>query len=445
MRYEKVTQQEIDRALAACAKLGHTIRSISRTQLAAALNTSERRARSIRNAIYRLNPDVAPYKPPTKAVHETEEVSGDNRILTKVVPKRVKTLKDLIETCDIDTSEWEIERYQVNKWDMGSVPRATGSDKEGWERNNSVPVVTELYQVKVWLKRKVQLIALKDEIAALKAKAEKYAPKYPSIKITRPGDGNMLEINIADAHLGALIWGRETNGPDYDLKIAQSAWHDAVSTLIQRTGHCKFARVVLVLGNDQQDIDNRRGTTERGTLQDTDSRYPKICWASQDTSVWTIETLCAVAPVVDVITIPGNHDYQSTLSLGDYLYAWFRNVPQVRVNREPTKRKFVEHGTVMLMFEHGDNGKLDNYGRTMAAVQPAIWGRTKWHEAHTGDKHHRRLIEFPGYAVRILPSLRPVNAWSAENHFLGSIRAAEAFCWNEREGLIGTGVYSILD
>jgi hypothetical protein len=143
--------------------------------------------------------------------------------------------------------------------------------------------------------------------------------------------------------------------------------------------------------------------------------------------------------------VGGNHDYLATWHLGDSLTSWYRNNKNVTVNNTPLFRKYYEHGVNMLMFTHGHTGKLEAYDETMAAERPDMWGRTLWREAHTGDKHHRRLIELKGATVRILPSLRPPCSWSSENHFIGAIRAAEAYVWNNREGLVGTGVYSILD
>ena len=98
----------------------------------------------------------------------------------------------------------------------------------------------------------------------------------------------------------------------------------------------------------------------------------------------------------------------------------------------------------MLGFTHGNKGKLEDYDRTMAAEQPIMWGETAFREMHTGDKHRRFVVELKGATVRILPSLRPPCSWSAENHFIGAVRAAEAFVWNKDEGLIGSAFYSIL-
>jgi hypothetical protein len=88
---------------------------------------------------------------------------------------------------------------------------------------------------------------------------------------------------------------------------------------------------------------------------------------------------------------------------------------------------------------------LEDFDRIMAAERPDLWSACAWREIHTGHVHHRRLIELKGAAIRTLPSLRPPCAWSAENGFIGSIRAAESYIWNRNEGLIGTATYSILE
>jgi hypothetical protein len=384
---------------------------------------------------------------PRKAT-ETIDANGDSATLTKTTERRVKTLADLIAVCEIDQSEWEVERWVCNKWEVGGFPRATrqaGADLRDWVRPHGEIGIHPLYQVKAWLKRKHHIIAAKAEIEALRKKAEGYAPKYPAIlKRSLKESGNLGEFAIVDQHHGALIWGKETGGADWDLKKSSAAWRDAFATLGQRTSHLKLDEAILVLGNDQQNADNRLGTTERGTPQQMDGRHQKVFEISRDCSIWAVEFLMARAAKVSVLLIPGNHDPLTTWSLGYTLHAWFRNAKQVAVDIAPTGRKYRQHGRVMLMWEHGNHGKLEEYPGTMASEQPRMWGETAWREAHTGDKHHRRLLELRGATVRILPSLRPPCAWSAENHFIGSIRAAEAYIWNADEGLISTASYSIL-
>ena len=200
----------------------------------------------------------------------------------------------------------------------------------------------------------------------------------------------------------------------------------------------------MKLGNDQQNFDNRLGTTTKGTPQDTDGRYQKVFDVSFESSVWTIEMLRARHRRVKVIVSPGNHDQLSAFHLGHSIEAWFRKCEGVEVDNRPVFRKYFEFGCVMLMFTHGHVGKLEGYPGLMATEQPEMWGRTLWREAHTGDKHHRRLLELKGASVRILPSLRPPDAWTSENQFIGSLRAAEAFVWHRQFGMQANLIHSVL-
>lgn len=383
--------------------------------------------------------------PPTQPVEEeADEYKGDERILKRVVATRIRTLKQLAAACDIDLSEWEIYRWKCGTWTTGMKPPAVGATG-AWKRRSGKPIYSRQYVVMAWMKLKRNVIAAKNEIEELRKKAINYRPHPPVILIRKAQPGLMCEFSATDHHFGALIWGKETLWPDYDRHIAKYDWEAAFTTLIGRTRDYRPERVLLVLGNDQQNIDNRAGATEAGTPQNSDSRYQKIFAISRDASIWAIDALASITKHVDVIMVPGNHDYLATWHLGDSLHSWFRKSKHISIDYSEGYRKYYRHGVTMLMFTHGNKGKLEEYDKTMAAERPDMWGATKWREAHTGDKHHRRVIELKGATVRILPSLRPPDSWSSENHLIGSLRAAEAYVWDAREGLVGTAVYSILD
>lgn len=372
--------------------------------------------------------------PVQKEFIESDERNGDERELKKVVTKRIKTLRELAEVCEIDTSEWEIFRWKCGAWQTGMK-----------SQNSDTAFYSEQYVVMAWMRLKRTVIAANNELNELRKKAGDYAPHYPALepRASRKS-GNLAEFSLYDHHFGALIWGKETGGDDYDNTIATKNWETALTSLVSRVDGHKPEKALLVLGNDQQNADNRAGTTERGTPQNMDSRYQKVFSISRDASIWAVDALLGKYGAVDVVVVAGNHDPLSAWHLGDSLTSWYRNCPAVKINNSPVFRKYYQHGVNMLLFTHGHGGKLEDYSKTMAAEQPAMWGSTKWREAHTGDKHHRRLLEFPGATVRILPSLRPPCAWSSENHYVGTIRAAEAYVWNRNEGLVGTGVFSIL-
>lgn len=368
-------------------------------------------------------------------VKQTDEITGDSWNIS-IPSTRICTLDQLVEHCKIDLQLWEIERFICNKWEVGAKLGKPGKEKL---------VAEPLFQVKAFLKKKKAIAHARAEIELLRKEALNYSPKFTGFKPRKPaGSGIAAEMFNTDHHIGALIWGEETGGPDWDTKIAMEAWRDSVSTLSSRVDGYHPAMAVIPVGSDQQNSDNRGGSTEKLTPQSMDSRYQKVYGMSKEASKFAIDLALQKYGRVHVPIVPGNHDRLAAWHLGDYLATWYRHCPGVTVDNRPTLRKWWEYGVVMVMWEHGDKGKLPDYGKIMASEQPEMWGRTKWREAHTGDKHTRRVFEDKGYTARISPSLRPSCAWSTEEHHSGSIQASEAFVWSKTEGLIGQATFSIL-
>ena len=80
------------------------------------------------------------------------EIVFDNKksgaTLTSTKSNRIKTIDDLIEQCDIDLDVWGVDRYVVNKWEVGS-------------NVDGKIIVEPLFQVKAWLKKENEVFQLK--------------------------------------------------------------------------------------------------------------------------------------------------------------------------------------------------------------------------------------------------------------------------------------------
>jgi hypothetical protein len=383
--------------------------------------------------------DEAAKKAAPPRLEQEDAVLGDCRTIS--MPRtRIHTLEELIEICEIDLEVWEVERFICNKWEVGI--------KVGAAENATVEV-EPLFQVKAFLKRRPRIDEAKHIIERLWKRAESHVPAcYVHKKKASTKSGNIVEHAIADIHHGAQIWGRETGSADWDLKKSIKVHKEAFQTLIWRTDGYDPEAALLVLGNDRQNADNRRGQTEAGTQQDNDSRYQKIFDASCDLAIWEIDICLDRYGRVIVKIVPGNHDPLASWHLGKALSFQYGKESRVEIDNSPNPKKYWEYGTNMVLFTHGQNrpkGKLENFGKIMAAERPSMWGRTRWRECHTGHVHHKQAFEVEGAIVRSLSSLRPACAWSNEMNFTGSIRAAESFVWSKTLGMIGTAVFSLLD
>lgn len=368
---------------------------------------------------------------PAKPEPETSEVVGDKWNIS--LPKtRITTLEELIDYCKVDQSVWEIERFVVNKWEMGYTTGA--ADKKV---ANQIP----LFQVKATLKKRTQILAIRKEIEQLKEDAKKFARLPAPVVRAVHRSGNMLEVNIPDAHFGKLAWGVETGYENYDTKIAEQMFMRALETLLERVKNYSFDQVVFVVGNDLFNSDNIENQTTKGTTVTTDGRYHKTFYKVRRTITRCIERLREIAPV-KVMMVSGNHDDLSVWHLGDSLECYFHKYADVEIENIPTHRKYHQHGKCMLMFTHGDKGKRQDYPLLMATEKPEMFGSTKFREAHTGHTHMTKMDEQHGVRVRVLPALCPPDDWHSENGFVGNLRNAEAYVWNKDEGLIAQVFYN---
>lgn len=361
------------------------------------------------------------------------KVTGDDAVLVRTVDTPIKTLADLIRVCEIDTDEWEIVQWKANKWDTAAKDDTTQK-----------LVTRPLFQVTATMKRRTNVLQARRAIELLMADAKRDVKPRPTPKRIAPDGEHLLEISIPDLHIGKLAWHQETMGADYDHKIAIRLYRDALDTLIARTAAFRFARIVLPVGNDFFHSDTKAGTTTGGTPLDTDSRFQKTYVAGRKLMVDAIERLRQIAPVT-VVMVPGNHDSLTTFTLGDSLECWYHATPDVEVLNQPTPRKYLQHGRVMILWTHGDKGKRDNLPLLMATERPEMFGATKYREAHVGHLHQLQVKEMMGVRVRISPALCPPDAWHSEYHFVGNQRAAEGFVWHPTEGLVSIATYTVQD
>jgi hypothetical protein len=387
-------------------------------------------------------------KTDSKGVSETQFRSeGPEGQVFTCVSNTVRTVDDALRVSEVDLNVWEVKNYEINKWDMGARTgtRNTGTRKRPhWVKDISV---VELWQVKIWLKRRdgVNERALADEIVD---KMRVHAPMYLPMNYAAPRSVTdarfLLEVSPFDLHIGKRAWKLETGRDDYDEKIARDRVVLAVEEILDYVRHRRIEQIVLPLGNDLMQVDNRLGTTTKGTHVDTSIQWRQAYHQSMDLMVWMVDRLRRVAPV-KVVVIPGNHDNNSAFTLGYAIDAWYSRCGDVSVDKSPVDRKYLEYGVNLIGWLHGDEIKLANLPLLMAQDQPDAWARTKdgTREWHIGHYHIRRQVKYTagdtiqGVGVRVLPSLCSADAWHALKGYLGEVRAMEAYLWSYDRGYGG--------
>lgn len=344
-----------------------------------------------------------------------------------------KTLDEAIEAANVDLDVWEVDRYIINSWDVTM-------------KIDETPTTKTNYQIKVWLKR----ICADSKMEAIEAVVDRLMAK--PIKLSNPPkkkQGDVaLEICLFDNHFGLLAWEDETGG-NYDLKIADTYYMNAVHDLLAKSAHLKIDRIIFPIGQDFFHINSPSMTTPKAHNRlDVDGRFAKVLEAGKMSVLKAIEA-CRQVATVDVMWIPGNHDPETSYSLIQIAAAYYRNDKRVNVDTSPRARKCVVYGVNAIGLTHG----CDEPAKSLPSIfrdDFREWADAKHKEIHIGHTHKKKEMDFvtadtfQKTTVRTIPSLCATDAWHYSKGYIGKIKAAQAFLWHKTDGLLGT-LYTYAD
>jgi hypothetical protein len=369
----------------------------------------------------------------TGPVEYTVTTTNDYQTVSKVTNVEIKNELDLAEDCDIDLNIWNIVSWECKRYNA-------------WIKNKDGEIESEpKYSIHAKMKRRnldTDLILQKQVILE---EIKNYSP-ISEFEYSDNSINGLLLISIFDQHFGKLGWAEET-GEDYDIKIAETRFKNALDSLLSRVNLNNVSRIVFPIGNDLIHVDNLQRTTTAGTPQDTDVRFHKIIKTVRRVLVETIDKLAIIAPV-DIIVVPGNHDQATTFLIGEILDAFYSNNQNVTVDNSPKLRKYYKFGKVGILWTHGDKEKHNDLGLIFATEQPQLWADTKYRFCQIGHFHKNKKLNFvsvdehQGFQVQTLPSLSGTDSWHYGKGY-NSQKQAKAFLYDKEEGLIAEYTYTL--
>lgn len=384
---------------------------------------------------------------PLKNVENNEQVSFESKgneanvelKFKNYPPNHVKTLDDLLKRCNVNLDLWNVDNYVINKWDVTS-----------WKNQN--PQTIENYQVKAKLIKKYDDVEVLDVATVFKNMVESYVPPVLDISPRKfnSHERSLLEISLFDLHLGKFGWSGLVND-EFNIETAKKRFIDAIIKTIDRSMPYNVERILFPIGNDFFNVDTSNNvlpTTAGNTPQQEERSWQETFNIGTKLIVDAISLMKQVGVPVDVLVVPGNHDYSKSFYLGAYLEAWFNNDKQVNINNNASPRKYYKYGNVLLGFSHGKYEKQDSLPLLMATEEKENWGTTIFHEWHLGHIHRKKNINYTvldksktinedlGVTVRYLSSLSGDDEWHHKNGFVGSVKAGDGFVWSNRYGLL---------
>ena len=358
------------------------------------------------------------------------EESKSGAIITCEDSKRVKSLDDLLKACSVDLNIWEVDKYDIGTYEV------TGFDEK------RKPITVTMFRTKAWLKRidpTMNIQKIREELV------EDLVPLFDSVpaQVIRPSsfkddDQHLLEINACDLHIGKI----GIKGDEYSIDIARKRMLDALEHLVKRSSGFYIDQILFVVGNDflNADGDWPVPSTTKGTPQFNSNKHMEMYRAGRKLLVECINMLIDVARV-HVMVIPGNHDRESMMHIGDALEIYFEKNEDVTVDNSMSMMKSYHYGKCLVINDHGDGAKLNDLPGIVSQRYRDVWSEVKYVEVHRGHYHTNKAYkmqaveELNGLTIRNLSSMTATDEWHDMKGFVGNVKKASAFIWNKYNGV----------
>lgn len=357
----------------------------------------------------------------TENFKESIEINKDgSQSSNKLIKMSIEDSKDvnyLLKAHGYEPDLWELNSARSNIWN-------SYSKKDG---------IMQLYASKISVKPKKDELSLESIRSMFKEMSDNYIrPTHNPIRYSK--NGMMLEVSIADIHLGKLAWQGDSNDT-YNWEIARERFFHIINDVLTRTQAYKFEKILFCWSNDFFHYDGLTKTTTGGTPQDTDLKFAQMYKIGTNMLVEAVDILSQFAPV-ETFYVGANHDKLTSYVATEHLAAWYRNDPNVTVDTDPKIRKYVEFGKCLIQFSHG-HAEGKRIGEVMPVEAREAWGRTIYHEVHAGHFHSEKTVtKDNGVIVRYLNSPTGTDTWHFESAYVGALKVGQAFIWDKELGLL---------
>lgn len=346
--------------------------------------------------------------------------NGNKAEYTFGTNKRIVSKDDLVEACDIDLSQWIIERMICNKWEVGAKDL------------NNIVQVTPLFQVKVWLKpiseENTEIIDIIQDIVAIGNYEIKETPKPEKLKSKKA-----LKVTLSDIHIGLdpYLDGKSIFNYIYNEKIFNANLDKVfLSVMNEFSVHGKFD--VLFIDDLGDGLDGWNAQTTRGGHSLDQNMSNTESFKHYVTGKLRFIELLINANVANRIEIKsvsncnhsGNFGYIANYAIGLILS---RSYDEKYV-KSIILEKFMEHfvyGDHCFILTHGKDAKYQFKGLPLDLNDKAIsfineyiehYGiRSKYIHCEKGDLHRLGYKRTKKFDYRNFMSFAPPSVWQQHN------------------------------
>jgi len=212
--------------------------------------------------------------------------------------------------------------------------------------------------------------------------------------------------------------------------------------LMQRSSGFFINQILFIVGNDflNSDRDFPIPTTTKGTPQENTNNHIDIYRAGRKLIVECVNILSTMAKV-HVCIVPGNHDRESMMHIGDALELFYESNDNVTVDNTDCMMKHYLYGKCLIINDHGNGPKTSDLPGIVSQRYRSIWSKVDYVEVHRGHLHTNKSMklqaveELNGLTVRNLSSMSATDRWHDDKGYVGNIKRASAFVWSKYNGV----------
>lgn len=335
------------------------------------------------------------------------------------------TLDEICQKWDVDRKEWSPEFFKANTW-QGFYRLQT---EDGHRK-------VRLYQTKASFKR----LVADDVRKGVEAFARRVVMPLKPPKGVRPRRGEYaVSWGLWDAHIGMYAWRSEV-GADYDADIAARRICNSIDDMMLELSPYKIDRIFMPVGNDYMHFDSARMQTAFGEHSlDVDTRFARVYTIAIHCLAYMVDRALELTDRVEILYVPGNHDYTASLTLTACLQQRYRNDKRVKVDMGANPRKYRRYGGSLICWDHGHECKPNQYALIFGTEAKDDWAKTSYREVQIGHKHQKwekvyeGVIPTNGLTIRRHPALCNVDAWHHGKGWIGEpMKAVEAFRYDQQ-------------
>lgn len=337
-----------------------------------------------------------------------ENVEKGTAEISLSATQEITNLQELIDKCKIDLTKWTIAKYTQNFW------------------NNK-------YQVKAFLNSKVvtqEQNFTAEFIEFLKNYKSDYAPQASDYK-PAPLYNGCLIINKQDAHLDKFDINGKNNMNDRFDGI-EYAINDIVSKAMLSAN---LTEVLYILGSDEFNSE-WTGLTTKGTPQKNVVPFHQAFQLVCEHEVRVIKKLLTRAKHVKLMYMPGNHDEYIGWHLVQWLSAYFKDAPNLEIDKSSSYTKYYMFGNSAMMFNHGDQQKPAQLAALFPQGFKNNWSKCNHQYIFTGDKHNELSMDISGIRFHRLHQVSDSRSvWDEKMGFVQKPGELTGFVISEHTGI----------